>query len=64
MSILLKDPWDGKLKLYIKGADSYIKERLDLQQDQDATIKRADDFLARASVKGFRTLLMAMRIVD
>ena len=29
MSVLLKDPIDGKLKLFIKGADSIIKERLD-----------------------------------
>lgn len=29
MSVLLKDPIDGKLKLYIKGADSIIKDRLD-----------------------------------
>ena len=29
MSILLKDPNDGKYKLFIKGADSIIKARLD-----------------------------------
>ena len=29
MSILVKDPKDGKIKLYIKGADSIIIERLD-----------------------------------
>ena len=29
MSVLLKDPVDGKIKLLIKGADSIIKERLD-----------------------------------
>ena len=32
MSVLLKDPNDGKIKLFIKGADSIIKERLDLAQ--------------------------------
>jgi len=30
MSVLLKDPKDGKIKLYIKGADSIIKDRLDM----------------------------------
>ena len=30
MSILLRDPVDGKIKLLIKGADSVIKERLDM----------------------------------
>lgn len=29
MSVLLKDPEDGLIKLYIKGADSIIKNRLD-----------------------------------
>lgn len=29
MSVLLKDPVDGKIKLLIKGADSIIMERLD-----------------------------------
>jgi magnesium-transporting ATPase (P-type) len=29
MSVLLRDPNDGKIKLYIKGADSIIKDRLD-----------------------------------
>lgn len=29
MSIVLKDPEDGHYKLFIKGADSIIKDRLD-----------------------------------
>jgi magnesium-transporting ATPase (P-type) len=29
MSILCRDPDDGYFKLYVKGADSIIKERLD-----------------------------------
>jgi len=29
MSILLRDPTDGKIKLLTKGADSIIKARLD-----------------------------------
>ena len=32
MSVLIKDPRDGKIKLLIKGADSIIKERLDNSQ--------------------------------
>jgi len=32
MSVLLRDPVDGKIKLLIKGADSIIKERLDASQ--------------------------------
>jgi len=29
MSIILRDPQDGLLKMYTKGADSIIKSRLD-----------------------------------
>ncbi len=29
MSVLLKDPKDGNYKMYTKGADSIIKDRLD-----------------------------------
>ena len=32
MSIVLRDPEDGHYKLYCKGADSIIKERLDPAQ--------------------------------
>ena len=30
MSVLLRDPRDGCVKLYVKGADTVIEERLDL----------------------------------
>ena len=39
MSILLKDPIDGKIKLLVKGADSVIKERLDPEQ-QDSSVDK------------------------
>lgn len=29
MSVIIKDPEDGLIKLFIKGADSIIKDRLD-----------------------------------
>jgi phospholipid-translocating ATPase len=32
MSVVIKDPVDGKIKLLIKGADSIIKSRLDPTQ--------------------------------
>ena len=64
MSILLRDPDDGHYKLYVKGADSIIKERLDPQQLDQEHMLEIDDFLTRASVKGYRTLLMAMKVLD
>jgi magnesium-transporting ATPase (P-type) len=64
MSILLKDPKDGKIKMFTKGADSIIKERLDPNQINEKVMESTDDFLNRASVKGLRTLLMAMKVID
>jgi magnesium-transporting ATPase (P-type) len=64
MSILCRDPEDGYYKLYVKGADSIIKERLDPSQIDHEIMEQVDDFLTSASVKGFRTLLMAMKVLD
>ncbi len=64
MSILLQDPEDGHYKLYVKGADSIILERLDEHQIDPDMMTKIDGFLTKASTKGYRTLLMAMRVVD
>lgn len=64
MSILFTDPDDGKTKLFIKGADSIIKERLSKKFVDQKVMDHIDNFLARSSVIGLRTLLMAMRVID
>lgn len=64
MSLLFTDPDDGQIKLYIKGADSKIKERLGKHQNDPKLLKHVEDFLNRAAVTGLRTLLMAMRVID
>lgn len=47
MSVLIKDPNDGKIKLLVKGADSIIKARLGkLSQEQE---EETENFLDRAS---------------
>lgn len=33
MSVIIKDPRDHKIKLYVKGADNVIKERLKKGKD-------------------------------
>ena len=64
MSVLLRDPSDGLIKLYTKGADSIIKERTNLEEQfGNDVIKGIDEFLHLASIKGFRTLLMGMRVI-
>lgn len=64
MSVLLEDPNDGKIKLYIKGADSIIKDRLDRNQLDKRFEDEIEDFLNTASKQGLRTLLMGMRIIE
>jgi magnesium-transporting ATPase (P-type) len=64
MSILLQDQTDGLIKLFTKGADSIIKDRLDPLQIDKIRMGETDDFLTKASLKGLRTLLMAMKVID
>ena len=67
MSILVRDPIDRKLKLYVKGADVVILNKLDQNgQDSYQSQIRAqiETFVNDASVSGLRTLLFAMKIVD
>lgn len=62
MSVIAKGP-DGIIKLYVKGADSIIKARLEPNEPQpflDANQEALHNF----SRKGLRTLLVAMRIIE
>lgn len=62
MSVLVRDPNDNKIKLYIKGADNVILERL--EQTPRARLEFTNNFVDKSSVRGYRTLLMAMKILD
>lgn len=64
MSVLLRDPSDNQIKLLIKGADSIIKSRLDMNQFPMKMQERTEWFLDTASKQGLRTLLMGMRVVS
>jgi len=64
MGVLFTDPDDGKIKLFMKGADSEIKSRLSPDLIDDETNDYIDDFLARSSVKGLRTLLLGIKVLD
>ncbi|XP_058019350.1 phospholipid-transporting ATPase IK [Ahaetulla prasina] len=60
MSVLVQDP-EGCIKLYTKGADSVILERLHSDQiNEGCTIKALDSFAAET----LRTLCLAMKEVD
>ena len=64
MSVLLRDPSDGKIRLLIKGADSIIKARLDSSQYPKDMSEMVEWFLDTASRQGLRTLLMGMKVVE
>ncbi|KAG0689388.1 aminophospholipid translocase [Pichia californica] len=60
MSTLFRCP-DGKIRLYVKGADSVIFERLSSDNEfVDATTKHLEEF----AVEGLRTLCIATRIIS
>lgn len=64
MSVLVKDPMDGNYKLFIKGADTTIEERLDAENNDAEMIKHAREFALRSSKLGLRTLYIAMKLLD
>lgn len=64
MSILVRDPDDGLIKLYCKGADSVILERLDSKLTDPDLQHETENFLQKASTNGLRTLCLGMRILN
>ncbi len=54
MSIVVTDPTDGLIKVYMKGADSIIKERLTEESLNDKRMMpKINNFLKESSTKGF-----------
>jgi len=64
MSILVRDPRDQQLKLYVKGADDVIRDRLDKQNQDEKIVTKVEQFLNETSTKGLRTFLYAMKVLD
>ena len=60
MSILVRDPTDDKIKLYIKGADNVVLSRLSTIQS-DSIVAKTKKFVDCASMHGLRTLMVAMK---
>ena len=57
MSVILKCP-DGKIRLYCKGADSIVRERVSLNKDM---ICFTDEHLLTFARTGLRTLMVAYK---
>lgn len=62
MSVIVRGP-DNIIKMYVKGADSIIKARLEPNEPQPF-LESNQDALHNFSRKGLRTLLVAMRIIE
>jgi magnesium-transporting ATPase (P-type) len=61
-SILVRDPTDCKIKLYVKGADNVIEDRL--AHNQSALVRdHMLEFTLHASRQGLRTLFFAMKVM-
>lgn len=63
MSILVTDEEDNKIKLYIKGADSEIIKRLAKTNEDEKMLMEVKAFIQQSSAKGYRVLLMGMKIL-
>jgi phospholipid-transporting ATPase len=61
MSIIIRD--GNIIKLYMKGADSEIKTRLHRNSREDFW-EASSNYVELFSAKGFRTLLMGMKVID
>ncbi len=61
-SVIIKD-LDGTIKIYTKGADTIIKKRLSTETTQ-VFLAAIDPKIEEFSVKGLRTLLVAMRMIS
>ena len=60
MSVIVKDARSGRLRIYIKGADDRVAERVRKGQDIARTKMHLDTF----AELGLRTLLVAVRDID
>lgn len=63
MSILVEDS-EGNYKLYIKGADNVILERISRKRNKEPYIEQTEDYLLKAAQQGYRTLLIAVRLLE
>ena len=64
MSVVVRSPYDNSVRVYMKGADNVMFERLDKSFEEVPFIKEtrnSTDFFSR---KGLRTLVVAFKVLD
>ena len=62
-SVLVKEVDSGLYKLYIKGADSIIKERLSKESNKKEILNQCQKYVDKFSEQGYRTLFVGMKIL-
>lgn len=62
MSVIVQDS-EGVYKIYVKGADSIIKDRLSTTTPQPF-LRKTNDYLTQFSLIGLRTLMMAVKVLS
>ena len=62
MSVVIRDPTDGLVKLVCKGADTVMFGRL--RANQDFLVDRTDQDMREFAIEGLRCLLIAVAIID
>ncbi len=62
-SVIVKDPRDGKIKVYIKGADTVVYELMD-EQSKGAMWQYTSAQLSRFSQIGLRTLVCCYKVIS
>ena len=64
MSVIVRDPRDGKVKLYVKGADNIIKNLLKKSRDSQPFLEGINYKLDDFAKDGLRTLCIAWREIS
>ncbi|XP_069129407.1 phospholipid-transporting ATPase VA-like isoform X2 [Argopecten irradians] len=68
MSVIVRNPTNGEIILYTKGADSQVLSVLHKKYKQDPALKdmvrRTEDHILGYAVRGLRTLCMAKKVLD
>uniref|UniRef100_A0A915D5Y4 Phospholipid-transporting ATPase n=1 Tax=Ditylenchus dipsaci TaxID=166011 RepID=A0A915D5Y4_9BILA len=63
MSVVVKDK-DGVIKLYCKGADNVIIDRLSSSNQDKSAVDQLEEHLEEYATKGYRTLCFAKATID
>ena len=62
-TIIIKNPSDGKIIMYVKGADSIIEQRLSPKSNKEI-LSQCKYYVDKFSAQGLRTLFIAMKLLS